>query len=168
MTFFTATIKDWKCLLLGQEMKFIVINSLAWLSEHRKANIHAFVIMPNHIHLLWSKVNCDERYLLEQNFLSHTAHAFKRSLAKSNKAYLAEFKVLQIDREYNFWQQKSKSIELMSRKIAEQKLDYIHFNPVSKGWNLADTYVDYTYSSAAFYELDDGKYEFLKHYADYI
>jgi len=34
-----------------------------------------------------------------------------------------------------------------------QKLDYIHHNPVSGKWSLCNEYTDYPHSSAAFYIL---------------
>jgi hypothetical protein len=39
-----------------------------------------------------------------------------------------------------------------SEKMVEQKLDYIHHNPVSGKWNLVNDFCDYAHSSAAFYE----------------
>ena len=137
VTFFTATIKDWNCLLFKSKRKKIIIDSFKWLSEHNKAYVHAFVIMPNHIHVLWSQIYEDEEYVLERNFLSATAHKFKIELRESNPSYLDEFIVDARDRKYNFWQTNSVSIEIETRRIAEQKLDYIHFNPVSKKWRLA-------------------------------
>jgi hypothetical protein len=38
-------------------------------------------------------------------------------------------------------------------KFLNQKLDYIHHNPVSGKWSLCDEFTDYLHSSAAFYEL---------------
>jgi putative transposase len=43
--FFTATILDWKMLLKPIEFKEIIINSLKYLADEKKANINAFVIM---------------------------------------------------------------------------------------------------------------------------
>jgi len=47
--------------------------------------------------------------------------------------------------------------EIYSRSVAEQKLNYMHFNPVSGKWLLAKDDLDYHYSSARFYEngIDD-------------
>lgn len=42
-------------------------------------------------------------------------------------------------------------IELFSAKMIEQKLRYIHANPVSKVWRLAEDAVEYPHSSFAFY-----------------
>ena len=46
-------------------------------------------------------------------------------------------------------------IELFSARMIEQKLKYIHANPVSKRWRLADDAVAYPHSSFAFYVQGD-------------
>ena len=51
--FWTATINKWQNLLLEPEFKEIIINSLNHLSNLNKIDVFAFVIMPNHIHLIW-------------------------------------------------------------------------------------------------------------------
>ena len=50
--FWTATINNWQRLLLKDEYKNIIINSLSYLSDAGKIDIFGFVIMPNHIHLI--------------------------------------------------------------------------------------------------------------------
>jgi REP element-mobilizing transposase RayT len=40
-----------------------------------------------------------------------------------------------------------------SEQMVEQKLDYIHHNPVSGKWNLIDDFALYPHSSVAYYEL---------------
>ena len=51
--FWTATINKWQRLLWKDEYKNIIVSSLQYLSEAGKVDVFAFVIMPNHIHLLW-------------------------------------------------------------------------------------------------------------------
>jgi len=40
-----------------------------------------------------------------------------------------------------------------SLEMIEQKIDYIHHNPVSGKWNLVNDWTEYPHSSAGFYEL---------------
>lgn len=50
--------------------------------------------------------------------------------------------------------------------MIEQKLDYIHHNPVSGKWNLIEDFAKYPHSSAQFYELGViGDFE-ITHYKD--
>ena len=49
-----------------------------------------------------------------------------------------------------------------------QKLNYIHYNPVSKKWQLVSDFADYEYSSASFYENGIKKYDKLVHINDIL
>jgi hypothetical protein len=51
-------------------------------------------------------------------------------------------------------------------KMIEQKLDYIHHNPVSGKWNLADDFTKYPHSSAAYYECGETSKFPLMHYKE--
>ena len=51
--FWTATITNWNHLLKDEVYKEIIIESLRTLSERELIDVFAFVIMPNHIHLIW-------------------------------------------------------------------------------------------------------------------
>lgn len=145
--------------------KVVILETLSWLHTNRKVFIHAFVIMPNHVHLLWSPHPTARDYNYAHAFTSYTAHIFKQIMPID---LLNTYRVNKDDRLYNFWQEKPHSFEIDTRRSAEQKLDYIHHNPVEGVWNLADTYLDYPYSSARYYELDETDYRFLTHYVDFI
>ncbi len=55
---------------------------------------------------------------------------------------------------------------IFSEKFLIQKLNYIHYNPVTGKWNLAKDFVSYQHSSASFYEEGIAKYFIPKHYKD--
>lgn len=48
----------------------------------------------------------------------------------------------------------------------EQKLDYIHLNPLQERWNLAKAPEVYPWSSANFYETGQDEFGFLTHYME--
>lgn len=50
--------------------------------------------------------------------------------------------------------------------MLEQKLDYIHLNPLQAHWNLTDDPNSYYFSSCSFYEQEDKKFDWLTHYMD--
>ena len=52
--------------------------------------------------------------------------------------------------------------------MLEQKLDYLHDNPVQERWKLTDEAVNYNYSSLSFYERADLRHNFIKHYTDHV
>ena len=51
--YFTATNLEWKMLLQPDKYKDIVVGSLRFLVEDLRIVLYAFVIMGNHIHLIW-------------------------------------------------------------------------------------------------------------------
>ena len=51
--FFTATILEWKHLLRPDKYKNIIADSLNFLVKEKRVAVYGFVIMPNHMHLVW-------------------------------------------------------------------------------------------------------------------
>jgi len=71
--FFTATCLNWTRVFEQNEYKAIITDSLRFLVEDKRICLYGFVIMPNHIHLLWTK---QEEWLdknVTQMFLKFTA-----------------------------------------------------------------------------------------------
>ncbi len=164
INFYTATIYQWKPLLKPDKYKYIIINSLKYLVDKQQAYIYAFVIMPNHIHLLWK---ITPPYILkdvQRNFMKFTGQMIKFDLIKNHPKVLEHFQVNLTDRKYQFWQRNSLNKYLSSRKIIEQKLDYIHNNPVKGKWLLAEDPLAYHFSSLRFYEENKDEFGFLTHY----
>jgi putative transposase len=75
---------------------------------------------------------------------------------------LGELLVNAKDRKYQVWERNSLSVPLWTPKVFEQKLDYIHNNPVQAG--LCKFPEDYNYSSAQFYERNEKDWVFLTHH----
>ena len=86
----------------------------------------------------------------------------------SKSEFISKLWVNKTDRSYQIWQRNPLSIQLYSREVIEQKLDYIHQNPINGKWKLCDDYLDYKYSSVRFYELNDEGRIPLTHYMDDI
>ena len=149
--FFTATIKDWKRLLMPDKYKDIILESLRFQVKAKRGKIYGFVIMPNHIHIIWQILENHKRENVQRDFLKFTSQKIKYDLKENHPQVLESFRVNLADREFQFWQYRPLSIELYSENVFEQKLDYIHFNPCAKKWNLAILPEHYFYSSAALY-----------------
>lgn len=119
--FFTATILNWKLLLKYDTYKLIVVNSLSFLAQEKRVKIYAYVIMPNHIHLIWQVNDNHKVEKVQQSFLKYTAQQIKFDLQKNNPTLLEEFWVNAKDRDYQFWERNALSIDLYSDKFFEQK-----------------------------------------------
>ena len=162
--FFTATILEWKTLLQEDEYKEEIIKSLQFLVQQKRIRLYAFVIMNNHIHLIWQPLPGQTLQTIQHSFLKHTAQRIKLYLQQTNVNLLEQFKVNAKDRVYQFWERNSLSIELRSAKVFNQKLGYIHNNPIKAG--LCTNVEDYHYSSAKFYATGIDAFGMLTHSDD--
>lgn len=70
------------------------------------------------------------------------------------------------ERQYRIWQRDPLAILMDSRKKVEQKIEYIHLNPLQEHWNLADRPENYRWSSAKFYETGEDEFGILTHYRE--
>ncbi len=157
--FLTATINKWQPLLLGNENKSLITDYLKKLSSEGYITVYAFVIMPNHIHIIWQQNKLNGKETAQGSFLKYTAHEFLKGLKKQGLSHLYE--VNAANKKHEIWQRDSLSVEIYSKPVASQKLDYIHFNPVSKKWSLAKDDLGYHWSSARFYETGIDEFGFL-------
>lgn len=164
--FFTATILEWKHLLAGDEYKNIIIESLLYLKNEQSVIIYAFVIMPNHIHIIWQIQDGYKQDKIQMRFLKYTAQQMKFKLKDTGNIMLDDFLVNAKDRDYQLWERNSLSIDLWNENTFIQKLNYIHNNPVKHPWYLAATPEAYKYSSAKFYETGKDDFGFLTHFRD--
>jgi REP element-mobilizing transposase RayT len=161
--FLTATILKWQRLLQDDNCKTIILDSLQWLVNEKRCKVYAFVIMPNHIHLLWRIEDGYERDKVQGALLSYTAHEFKNYLKRTNRLLLQNYFVDDADRTYQFWERNSKVKEGRSHPFFIQKLEYMHYNPCQPHWNLATVPEEYPWSSVAFYETNSNSYPWLTH-----
>ena len=148
--FFPATIHEWKHLLENVECKMIIINAIKFLVEAKRIRLTAFVIMSNHIHIIWQPLPGHTRTTVQSSFMKYTAQHLKYYLEKNDILFLEVFKVNKKDRMYQFWKRNALSVELFNEKAFYQKVEYIHFNPVKAGLCLNPQ--EYRSSSASFYE----------------
>jgi len=162
--FYTATCLNWQHLLQPDSHKKIIIDSLSFLVKEKRIWLYGYVIMPNHIHILWSKQPDWLDKNVQQHFSKYTAQNLKWSL-QNNSVNLDNYKSTQNDREYQFWERRPYKATMYNRKVLEEKLDYIHNNPVKAG--LCDLPEDYKYSSARYYILNEDD-PLLTHYMEHI
>mgnify|MGYP000330207881 CR=1 FL=1 len=160
--FTTITALNWKPILRDKNHKDIIINSLRYLAENKRIYLYAFVIMDNHFHVIWHMRPPHTLPMIKRDFLKFTAQHLKRNLQINQPEFLKEFEVNHADRKYQIWQRDSLSIPVFSPAIFDQKINYIHQNPVKAG--LVDVPWNYYYSSGSFYFRGKSDFDFLTHH----
>ena len=153
--FYTATIYQWKPLIKQFHFESIIIDSLSYLHEKGCIKVYGFVIMPNHIHLIWELKKHNGKESAAASLMKFTAKQFQKRLAAIIPDVLEEYKVEgDNSRSYNFWQTNPDWFLLNKTKTIKQKLHYIHSNPLQAKWALVKDPCDYKYSSALFYDKE--------------
>jgi len=159
--FTTVTCLNWTPLLNKDCFKEIITDSLYFLSDEKRAIIYAFVIMSTHFHIVWQVTGTRQPHTVRRDFLKFTAQQILRTLAEQSPHYLNDLLVNARDRKFQVWERNSLSIPLWSAAVINQKIEYIHNNPVEAG--LCKNPWDYHYSSAGFYFQNDTHWKFLVH-----
>ncbi len=152
--FITATIVNWLPLLSNPSITQILLNSLKFLIERKRLIIHAYVIMENHMHMVASAIDYSKEI---GDFKSFTARkSIDFYCANQNQSILDQLAFHKLthkrDRPYQFWQEGSHPERVMDEKMMRQKIEYIHANPVRRGY--VDLPEHWRYSSARDYYLD--------------
>lgn len=166
--FWTATIHEWKHLLAEERYKQIIIDSLLHLKERKLIHVLAYVIMPNHIHLIWKLNEYNGKELPSASFTKFTGHQFQKVLRETNPDLLEEYAVDFPNKRYEFWQRDSKAMHLYAEEMLIQKLNYIHNNPLQEHWKICDTPEEYPYSSANFYNEGSDWFDLAERYEDHF
>ena len=165
--FFTAVCFDWLKLLETDYAKQIILDALRHRVRVGHVKICAFVIMPNHLHLIWRVQNKYKLVDIQRDFLKFTARELLLNYrSKKGERELEELFVGLKDRKYQIWKRNSMSVDLTHDWFFKQKFDYLHANPCQSHWRLSKQPEDYRYSSAIFYETGVDEFGFLSHYEE--
>ena len=160
--FLTVTCLEWKHILQEDRFKDIITNSLTYLTSTNRVTVYAFVIMSNHFHLIWQVMGDHQHADVQRDFLKFTGQQILKILRNENSPMQQELLINGKDRKHQVWERNSLGVPLWSPKVFNQKLEYIHNNPVRAGFCQYPE--DYKYSSARFYMKNENDWVFLTHY----
>jgi REP element-mobilizing transposase RayT len=161
-----ATI-GWIDVFTRQVYRDIFLESLVYCRQEKGMNIHAWVVMSNHVHLIISgregAVLSDAMRDLKKFTSVKILKEIKENQTESRKDWLLYLfakagKANSNNTNFQFWRQDNHPIELdFHSNMFEQRLNYIHNNPVEDG--IVTEAKDYLYSSAIDYQEGKGLIE---------
>jgi REP element-mobilizing transposase RayT len=159
--FVTYATVYWIDVFTRRLYKDILIQSINYCIEHKGLVIYAWVIMSNHVHFIMGS-NDEKLEDILRDLKKHTSKTILKTIEENQQESRKEWMLWMFERaarknsnnsKYQFWQQHNHPIILNNSFAFEQKLNYIHENPVQAGF--VDNPVHYPYSSAIDYA--DGK-----------
>jgi REP element-mobilizing transposase RayT len=159
--FVTFTVIDWIDVFIRDEYRSIIIDSIKYCQENKSLEVYGYCIMTSHVHMIIGTSNTN--VVLEgiiRDMKSFTSRKIRAAMEDTNVVHESRLEwILRTmynagkfnanNRDFQFWQQHNQPIELSSNEMIDQKLDYIHLNPVAAGF--VDQPEAWLYSSARDY-----------------
>jgi len=153
--YITATLTEWLPLLVRDDIRRAVCYEIKLALRRCGASVSAFVIMPDHLHMVV--------YLPEGGQM----HEFCKCWRGRSARMIIDMLTVQNDREsldvmarhanggckYAAWKEQVRALAITRDATLQQKIDYIHANPVRRG--LVDIPADWPHSSFSWYECGE-------------
>ena len=157
--FMTMTVNYWLPVFTRPETVEILLESWRFLRERHDFLLHGYVVLENHLHLIAGSPQIGKD---TQRFKSYTARQIIDHLesAKARRLLhlLTRFKrAHKIQSDHQLWEEGSHPQRIESEAVMRQKLEYIHYNPVKRGF--VDLPEHWRWSSARNYSEGQGLIE---------
>ena len=139
--FLTFQVVDWVDIFTRKIYCDIALESFSYCRANKALKLWAYVIMSNHVHCIVSSENGRLSDVI-RDFKRHTANQVLKAIPTSTESRRDwmlkrfEFAAMRHKRnsKYQFWRHDNHAIELESQKFINQKMAYIHENPVVAGY----------------------------------
>ena len=152
--FVTLTVVDWIDIFTRRIYSDLIIENLTYCQQNKNLNIYAYVIMTNHIHVV---ANVEEGSLSDvlRDFKTYTSKELVKLISDNPSESRRDWMLNAFEKagRYNplnihhqLWQNGNYPVLLYTPEVIDQKIDYIHENPVKAGF--VGSAHEYWYSSA--------------------
>lgn len=156
--FVTFTVIRWLDVFTRREYRDIFLESLKHCQKNKGLEVCAYCIMPSHVHLIIGRNGDPALEGIVWDIKKYTTTKIIEAIRNNPQESRRDLLLWLFERagtnnanntRYQFWQQKYHPIELATNEMIDQRLDYIHNNPVEAGIVLSPEH--YVYSSAMNY-----------------
>jgi putative transposase len=157
MYFVSFSVINWIDLFIRNEYKGILLNSIRFCQDTKELELYGWCVMTSHVHLIIGTKGNPLQNIM-RDLKRHTSEELHKAIQNNNRESRREWILWMMERSakkndiksgFQLWQPESHPIELSDNKMAHQKLDYMHNNPVEAGFVLKPE--DWLYSSAIDY-----------------
>ncbi|MGL1885573.1 MAG: transposase [Reichenbachiella sp.] len=155
--YLTFQVVGWVDIFSRQTYRDIIIDSFKYCQLEKGMQLYAYVIMTNHVHVIFSSIQGDLSGLV-RDFKKFTSKKILQEVSGNQKESRREWleMVFEYHAKYNkraenmqFWTHENHAVEMNSNDLWNSRVNYIHQNPVRAGWVAQAE--DYLYSSASSY-----------------
>ena len=156
--FVTDTVVDWVDIFTRPVYKHIIVDSLKYCQQHKGLIIYAWVLMSNHLHAIVGTTGENTLSDIWRDFKKFTSKEIIATIKTEISESRSEWMLNRFEysgkndkkiKNYRFWQEGNDAQGIYLNEYFEQKLNYIHYNPVKA--EIVNRPEDYRYSSAIDY-----------------
>ena len=140
--FVSMSVVGWLDIFTRRMYQNLLIDSIIFCQQNKDLKMYCYCVMPSHVHFIAYSENGNLSNIL-RDMKSHTAKsiikAIKENIQESRKEYLLnQFRyygrISPQKQTMQFWQHSNHAFYLYSNKMIDQKVDYIHNNPIEAGF----------------------------------
>lgn len=140
--FVSFSVVGWLDVFTRREYQDILVESIAFCQLNKGFQLFYYCIMPSHVHFITASENGNLSDIL-RDFKSFTAKkvmdAIESNPQESRKEWLTHqfeyfARISPQKQERQFWKHDNHPFFLYSNRMIQQKIDYIHDNPVQAGF----------------------------------
>jgi putative transposase len=156
--FITLTVINWIDVFSRDIYKDLFLESVNFCKKEKGLIDYGYCIMTNHIHMIVSTDGNNKQEDIIRELKKYTSYRIIKEIEESSTESRKEWMLRMFrstgtknsnNQKNQFWIQDNHPVELFNNEIIQQKLDYIHNNPVEAG--IVNRPEDYVYSSAINY-----------------
>ncbi len=141
--FVTFTAVNWIDVFIRDTYRQIFIESVKFCQEKKGLLVGAWVIMTSHMHMIIGTKGEQKLEDIIRDMKSFTSRHIRFEIENSSYESRKEWMMWMFrnagmansnNNDYQFWIQDSHPVQLSSREMLMQRLNYIHNNPVEAGF----------------------------------
>jgi putative transposase len=140
--FFTVVAYERRPILCDESIRHSLRIAIENLRVHQPFSIDAWVLMPDHMHCVWTLPKGDVDFSTRWSLIKRSVSRFSPDVALDPRMRTNSGRK---HRESTIWQRRFWEHQIRDELDFERHLDYIHFNPVKHGY--VNRAVDWPYST---------------------
>lgn len=152
--FLTFQVVGWADIFSRNVYREIIIESLNYYRLNKRLLVFAYVVMTNHVHVIWKAENGNLSDLV-RDFKKRTSKLILKEVKENSTESRRDWLLLifqyharfnKRNSSFQFWTHENHAVELSNNTMIDQRINYIHQNPVKALW--VEREEEYLYSSA--------------------
>lgn len=151
--FVTTTFRNWLKILMNEKYYMIVVESIKFCLKKYNCDLIAYVLMPNHIHLILFYNDKVDVSGFMRDMKKYTSVKLRQCLELDDMHKVEMLKYKKCGQKFKVWKDRFDAVIIRHRSVLITKVEYIHNNPIKA--EFVDYPEEWKYSSAMYYATNE-------------